>query len=346
MVYHYVSVREHHTSLDMASAEGASAATASGGGAEAAEVVPLESIWECPMMNQTVDPTTNKKKMGCDHCGMSVACNATKLVFHAAKRTGGDIKICPAVHSDSFKKQYNDLFDKMQAEKVARQMSKSQAMNDIVEQQASTIAAYQQSMPSSRGAKRSSEVIDVDVDGDGGGKPAAIRSSFKKPKNHVQSTLVTTNPGNQGVATMDVHLADFILSNGLPPSLVECPKLKLVIEGAKHIPNSYKPPSRQLVAGPLLDTNHATVSNKIDEQLLKNLEVYGLTIFGDGATILRTPLINILAAGVHNEAGLLDIANCTGHMAKGFKKDAEYIAKLFIPHMQRLDPEKNRYVIV
>ena len=82
-------------------------------------------------------------------------------------------------------------------------------------------------MPSSRGAKRSSEVIDVDVDGDGGGKPVAIRSSFKKPKNHVQSTLVTTNPGNEGVVTMDVRLADFILSNGLPPSLVECPKLKL-----------------------------------------------------------------------------------------------------------------------
>ena len=54
--------------------------------------------------------------------------------------------------------------------------------------------------------------------------------------------------------------------------------------------------------------------------------MFGLTIFGDGATILRTPFINILAAGVHNDAGLLDIPDCTGHVAKGFKKDAEYIS--------------------
>lgn len=315
--------------------------------AEAAELAPLESIWDCPKMKKTIDPATNKSKMECDHCGMVAIRNATKLVYHAAKRRGGDIKICAGNHSEAYKKLYNDLFNKLMAEKVARQTNKRQEVNDIVEQQASSIAAYQQSMPSSRGKRSSpaSEVIEIDDD-DGGGKPAAIASSSKKPKNHVQSKLVTTNPGKEGVATMDVRIADFLLSNGLPPSLSECPKLKLVIEGAKHIPNSYKPPSRQLVAGPLLDTNHTTISDKIDEQLLQESEVFGLTIFGDGATILRTPFINILAAGVHNEAGLLDIADCTGHMAKGFKKDAEYIAKLFIPHMERLDPEKNRYVIV
>ena len=168
---------------------------------------------------------------------------------------------------------------------------------------------------------------------------------LKKPKNRTQSQLMTTNSGQEGVAMMDVRIADFILSNGLPPSLSECPKLKLVLEGAKHIPKLYKPPRRQIVAGPLLDATFSTIREEIKRQVLKESTVFGIAIFGDGATHLRIPYINILAAGVHNDAGLLDIADCSGHVAKGYKKDAEYIAKLFIPHMEQLDPDKTRYVI-
>ena len=72
--------------------------------------------------------------------------------------------------------------------------------------------------------------------------------------------------------------------------------------------------------------------------------MFGLSMFGDGAILLHRPLINILGAGVHNHAALLEIADCTGHVAQGYKKDAEYIAKFFIPHMARLDKEKKRYV--
>lgn len=182
--------------------------------------------------------------------------------------------------------------------------------------------------------------MDISTGDDGDKKPAA--SAFKKPKNQVQTQLVTTNPGEAGVAAMDVAIADFILSNGLPPSLSECPKLRVMLEKAKSVPASYKPPSRQLVAGPLLDANHATVSKVIDDQITKEADVFGATIFGDGATHFKIPYFNILAAGVHNDAGLIDIADCSGHVAKGYKKDAKYIAELFIPHMERLDPNKTR----
>ena len=117
-----------------------------------------------------------------------------------------------------------------------------------------------------------------------------------------------------------------------------------MIEKAKSVPATYKPPSRQLVAGPLLDANHSTISTVIEEQITKEADVFGATIFGDGATHFKIPYFNILGAGVHNDAGLIDIADCSGHVAKGYKKDAEYIAKLFIPHMEQLDPDKTRYV--
>ena len=50
----------------------------------------------------------------------------------------------------------------------------------------------------------------------------------------------------------------------------------------------------------------------------------------------------MLEAGVHNESGLLYIAECTGQVSKDFKKDAECISKLFVPRMERLDPGKRR----
>ena len=211
-----------------------------------------------------------------------------------------------------------------------------------MENQDSTLESYTSKMPPSGRLKRG-DVVDISTGDDGDKKPAAL-PAFKKPKCMVQSKLVTTNPGEAGVGAMDVAIADFILSNGLPPSLSECPKLRVVIEKAKSVPATYKPPSRQLVAGPLLDANHSTISTVIEEQITKEADVFGATIFGDGATHFKIPYFNILGAGVHNDAGLIDIADCSGHVAKGYKKDAEYIAKLFIPHMEQLDPDKTRYV--
>ena len=65
-----------------------------------AEAKPLNNIWECDMMTWFIDQQSNKKKMKCLHCGLIAACNATKLLFHAAKIKGGDIKICTAAHFD------------------------------------------------------------------------------------------------------------------------------------------------------------------------------------------------------------------------------------------------------
>ncbi len=51
--------------------------------------------------------------------------------------------------------------------------------------------------------------------------------------------------------------------------------------------------------------------------LMPEARVFGLTLFGDGATIKTVPLVNVLAAGINNLFALLDIADCTDHLAKG-----------------------------
>ena len=52
------------------------------------------------------------------------------------------------------------------------------------------------------------------------------------------------------------------------------------------------------------------------------------------------PLTNILGSGAHLTTAVLEIVDCTGHLEHGGKKDASYISELFLPHMQKLDPEK------
>ena len=72
--------------------------------------------------------------------------------------------------------------------------------------------------------------------------------------------------------------------------------------------------------------------------LLSEAELFGITIFGDGATIKSVPLMNVMAAGIHNPSALLDIVDCSGHLAKGGKKDARYIAQEVIqPLLARIE---------
>ena len=74
---------------------------------------------------------------------------------------------------------------------------------------------------------------------------------------------------------------------------------------------------------------------------MKEADIYGLSMYGDGATVKRMPLINLLAAGVHNPAAVLEIVNCTKQMEAGKKKDASYIAGLFRPHIEEFHKESS-----
>jgi len=68
------------------------------------------------------------------------------------------------------------------------------------------------------------------------------------------------------------------------------------------------------------------------ETLIRNANMFGLSIFGDGATIKKTPMINIMCAGVHNPAAVLDVVDTTGK-----KKDSFYLAGLFLKQVDVLE---------
>jgi hypothetical protein len=99
---------------------------------------------------------------------------------------------------------------------------------------------------------------------------------------------------------MYIAIADFIFSNGLPISLVECAKFKKLIQSARHITPKYCPPYRKKLAGPLLDDIYQSTYDEQMRSLLKESKVFGIAIFGNGATIQKSLKMIILGSSSNN----------------------------------------------
>ena len=100
--------------------------------------------------------------------------------------------------------------------------------------------------------------------------------------------LIGTKHDPHATEQMDIAIADFIFSNGLPISLVECAKFCKLIQSTRHIPPKYSPPYRKKLAGPLLDDIYQSVQMR---SLLKESTVFGIALFGNGATIQKSPMM-------------------------------------------------------
>ena len=139
---------------------------------------------------------------------------------------------------------------------------------------------------------------------------------------------------------LNMAIADFIHAGGFPFSLVEDPHLKEIIKFARHASSNYSPPSRKAISTSLLDLNFETHQAKNRQLLLKEAKTFGLSFYCDGATVKKMPLMNIMSAGVHIPNNVLEIADCTDLLVKGDTKDASAIVRLFLPHMEKIDPNK------
>jgi len=145
-----------------------------------------------------------------------------------------------------------------------------------------------------------------------------------------QMKLCTSDIPTNAIAGhhMDIAVADFMHSHMLPFFLTECSKFLKLLETTKSLGTGYLPPDQRKMSGPLFDTLYDTNKEEMIKNLLLESNIFGVTIFGDGATITNVPLMNILVASPNNPFELLEIVDCTDQMAKGGKKDAKYLAGL------------------
>jgi hypothetical protein len=134
-------------------------------------------------------------------------------------------------------------------------------------------------------------------------------------------------------------IADFIHGCGLSFSVSSHPKFQKGISLARAVGQNYQVPPHHHIATDLLEINYETYMKKNKEQLLNDINVFGLSFYGDGATVKKMPLINVLESGAYLQTALLEIVDAISHMEKGGKKDASYISSLFRPHIDEYEKE-------
>ena len=143
-----------------------------------------------------------------------------------------------------------------------------------------------------------------------------------------------------GESALTAAVADMTHSMGLSFSLSADAKFRRVIKLAGNVGHRHMTPTRQQIGSDLLQLNYDMCIFKTKQSLLEQAKTHGLTLHGDGATVKKMPLINILCAGFSNPAAVLEIVNCSTGLEHGGKKDASCIASLFHPHLKELDPHK------
>ncbi len=97
-------------------------------------------------------------------------------------------------------------------------------------------------------------------------------------------------------------------------------------------------PNCKKVDGELLDINYENTYSLNKTELTKEAKVFGFAWMGDGPTIHKLPLMNILALNGTTALMTVLMHDCTKHMEEG-KKDVPYIAKLFDGKVVQYDPQ-------
>ena len=190
------------------------------------------------------------------------------------------------------------------------------------------------------------KVIELDVDESPTALKKTKRSSLIQPAvdvavgNHRQQTI--TGSSN---AIFQMAVADFIHSDGLAFSIGSSPRFRRIIKLAKTIGLDFRMPGRNQISEVLLDKNFQACWEGNRDLLFSVALVMGTSWLGDGATIGKAPLVNIMGAAGGIPPLVVGIHDCTQQLVEGGKKDARFIAELFKDHMEELfegsdEPEK------
>jgi hypothetical protein len=234
------------------------------------------------------------KSWKCGWCGSSFqGWNATKALYHLtkSKKSGTDIKPC----SGNIPREVMASFLAFQHKKLgvstAKRLYDEAFMDDLATNQMSMAVAFEGSR--SRTSNSSGCVSDYleTINRDGGGGGGGGVSAFNATK-------------------LTSAIAEFVYCKGLSFSSVEGSHFLEILRLAKLVPTSYRPPTRKVLANELLDISYSNRMETFMSRLAIDVDVYGLSLFGDGATVHGMPLMNILASGVSEPSAVLAIVDC------------------------------------
>ena len=104
-----------------------------------------------------------------------------------------------------------------------------------------------------------------------------------------QKNKITSNETRLTIAVSDV-----IISEGLSLNIYQNKIFKKVLEFSRNVSKTYIRPDRKIISKELLDVIHEHNTKSNLAMIKKEADIFGLLFLGDGATISRFTLLNIL----------------------------------------------------
>ncbi len=126
-------------------------------------------------------------------------------------------------------------------------------------------------------------------------------------------------------ATAEMVIADFFQSKNIADAVVELPRFTRLVRVCRLVGDEFVIPNCRKIGGELLDLNYETKYKSNKDKLLKEASVFSLAFLGDGTTIKRMPLMNVLSMTATVSTMTIAIQDCSSHTEEGGKKDAVYV---------------------
>ena len=241
-----------------------------------------KTVWDFEKIEKVGGPDVFSRGWQCGWCGLHLkGWNATKALNHVSKAPGNnDVKACTGAIPKATLSMFQAFrFQKLGVANVKRQHKEAFADAIATNQQSLSVMLESQKKRSSNSS--SANVLDLTGD---------VAAS--------NATRLTS------------AIADFVYCKGLSFSSTEGEHFRQILKLSRLVTSTYIPPNRKALSNELLDVSYERRLEKYQKDLEVDAEVYGLSLFGDGATVHGMPLMNILASGVGEPSAVLAIVDC------------------------------------
>jgi hypothetical protein len=119
--------------------------------------------------------------------------------------------------------------------------------------------------------------------------------------------------GASNATRLTSAIAKFVYCKGLSFLATEGDQFLQILKLACMVNSTYRPPNRNFLSNELLDVSYknrlSSYMTALETALDVDADVYGLLLFGDGATVHGMPLMNILGNGIGEPSAILAIVN-------------------------------------
>ena len=133
---------------------------------------------------------------------------------------------------------------------------------------------------------------------------------------------------------LTVAIAGIIISKVLSFNQAQKPRFNKVLDLARTLSKCYQPPNRKIIYKDLLDAIHDHNMERNLSLIKKESGIFGFLFLGDGATIYRIPLLNILVSGENIPVAVLELVDCQGYLVYGGETDRNFVCARFIEHIK------------